>query len=174
MPHSSTERPFTPPPGYSIVDRRGCFCRPGEPGSLSPVIFVTFESLLSSIPPQLHLLFFEGRDERRKEIAKKIIILPTTRNSNSQSHFSYGFLLCFLFHPPRFFPPTSSTSFYSPFSRYISEHYRESSLEFYSLKLLFDVCKVAKLLISLLIQRMQCLETANNFSARMAAYIPFS
>lgn len=103
MPHSSTERPFTPPPGYSIVDRRGCFCRPGEPGSLSPVIFVTFESLLSSIPPQLHLLFFEGRDERGKEIAKNIIILPTTRNSNSQSHFSYGFLLCFLFHPPRFF-----------------------------------------------------------------------
>lgn len=160
MPHSSTERPFTPPPGYSIVDRRGCFCRPGEPGSLSPVIFVTFESLLPSNPATPSS--FLRRKGRKGEGNRGKIIIPLLGIPTARVIFPMLYYVSCLIHP------AFSNILLFTFSRYISE----GSRKFPSF-IPLNFCStfvVAKLLI----QKMQCLETANNFSARMAPYIPFS
>lgn len=129
MPHSSTERPFTPPPGYSIVDRRGCFCRPGEPGSLSPVIFVTFESLLPSNPATPSS--FLRRKGRKGEGNRGKIIIPLLGIPTARVIFPMLYYVSCLIHP------AFSNILLFTFSRYISEKVPE----FYSLKLLFDVCR---------------------------------
>lgn len=171
MPHSSTSDP-SPRRRYSIVDRLGCFCL-REPGSLSPVIFVTFESLLPPIPSNSIFFSFFGRKGAKGGRKSRQDNNTTTWNSNSQSHFSYG--TRFLFPSVPLFQPLSH-----PFIRFfpisLSESQSEKVSTFISLKLLFEIrccCKVVPPVPRM--QRMNAtLETANNFSAGMAAYIPFS
>ena len=113
MPHSSTSDP-SPRHRYSIVDRRGCFC-PREPGSLSPVIFVTFESLLPPIPSNSIFFSFFGRKRAKGGRKSRQDNNTTTWNSNSQSHFSYG--TRFLFPSVPLFQPLSH-----PFIRFFPSH----------------------------------------------------
>lgn len=113
MPHSSTSDP-SPRRRYSIVDRLGCFC-PREPGSLSPVIFVTFESLLPPIPSNSIFFSFFGRKGAKGGRKSRQDNNTTTWNSNSQSHFSYG--TRFLFPSVPLFQPLSH-----PFIRFFPSH----------------------------------------------------
>lgn len=125
MPHSSTSDP-SPRRRYSIVERRGCFC-PRFSG-----IPVTRDFRHFPIPSLANLsnsIFFSfvGRKSRQDNNT-------TTRNSNSQSHFSYG--TGFLFPSVQLFP-TAVPSFHSLFLD-ISSHAESRSEKvstFISLKL---------------------------------------
>lgn len=125
MPHSSTSDP-SPRRRYSIVERRGCFC-PRFSG-----IPVTRDFRHFPIPSLANLsnsIFFSfvGRKSWQDNNT-------TTRNSNSQSHFSYG--TRFLFPSVQLFP-TAVPSFHSLFLD-ISSHAESRSEKvstFISLKL---------------------------------------
>lgn len=100
MPHSSTSDP-SPRRRYSIVERRGCFC-PRFSG-----IPVTRDFRHFPIPSLANLsnsIFFSfvGRKSWQDNNT-------TTRNSNSQSHFSYG--TGFLFPSVQLFPTFPSHPF---------------------------------------------------------------
>lgn len=118
MPHSSTSDP-SPRRRYSIVDRLGCFC-PREPGSLSPVIFVTFESLLPPIPSNSIFFSFFGRKGAKGGRKSRQDNNTTTWNSNSQIIFPMELVSCF--HPSRFFNRCPILLF--AFSRYLFPSHR--------------------------------------------------
>ena len=74
----------------------------GSQGSPSPVIFVTFQSPSPPNPSNSIFFSFVGRKSRQDNNT-------TTRNSNSQSHFSYG--TGFLFPSVQLFPTFPSHPF---------------------------------------------------------------
>lgn len=99
----------------------------GSQGSPSPVIFVTFQSPSPPNPSNSIFFSFVGRKSWQDNNT-------TTRNSNSQSHFSYG--TRFLFPSVQLFP-TAVPSFHSLFLD-ISSHAESRSEKvstFISLKL---------------------------------------